>query len=151
MFRIAQRDHLALARFADQQLAARSEHEHARAVNVVGENRDVKSRRCFQSRKIERGYFGVSQVAEGEEREQKWKGKPQPLRIEWLRPMWSRGELGKAESLHKWVDDSGAASVLLFFGRFSMATPVYAVFISAAAKITAGRLRSVRGNQIQYI
>jgi Arc/MetJ family transcription regulator len=53
MFRIGQRDHLALTRFADQQHAARAEDQHARAVHFFGENRDVESRRRFQLREIE--------------------------------------------------------------------------------------------------
>ncbi len=58
---IGERDHLALARFADQQHAARTEGQHAGALDIVGEHRDVETRGQLELLEIEGSLFGVGQ------------------------------------------------------------------------------------------
>jgi len=56
---VGQRDHLAFARFADQQHAPRGEGQHASAVDIVGEDCDVKTVGQLDLLQIEGSLFGV--------------------------------------------------------------------------------------------
>ena len=61
VFWIGQRDDFAFARFAHEQHSAGSEGEHARAVYIGGEDRDVEAFGQFEFFEIERSFFGVNE------------------------------------------------------------------------------------------
>ena len=66
-------NHFALTRLADQQHAAWCENHHARAVYILGKNRNVKSWRRFQLREIEPRFSGVSKSGMNQQRQQERK------------------------------------------------------------------------------
>src|SRR4029077_16486054 len=143
VFRIGKRDHLALSRFADQQRPARAEGHHARAVHFFGKNRDMESRRSFQSREIETSFLGAGEI-----------GKRGVSEVcDYARQHCDERQKNNSYSLQDGptLGHCCLSSCSAIGGSDGRILLLHAVFISAPAKITANRSESRGDDEVEYL